>query len=164
MVNKYWLVIGHARHGKDTFCEILRNNHGLNFRSSSYAAAAHAVYPALSAKYGYASIDDCFEDRVNHRAEWKSLIKAFNTPNLTRLADRIYADNPVYCGLRDREEFEAIRAKYQPLIIWVDGSKRHPPEPADSMQLTEDDAEVVIDNNGSLALMHIQINALCSAL
>lgn len=155
------LVIGHGGHGKDTFCEILRDDHGLGFVSSSHAAAKHAVFPVLREKYGYETVDECLADRHNHRAEWKRLIKQYNTPNLTRLADQIYSECDTYCGLRDRDEFNAIVAKYNPQIIWVDASERKPPEPADSMELTEADAHIVINNNGAKSDLRPQAHALC---
>ena len=35
MANPKLLIIGHARHGKDTVAEILRDTHGYDFVSSS---------------------------------------------------------------------------------------------------------------------------------
>lgn len=44
---KKFLVIGHARHGKDTFAEILEEVFGLKFKSSSQAAVDIFIYDAL---------------------------------------------------------------------------------------------------------------------
>jgi hypothetical protein len=41
------MIMGHARHGKDTVCEILRDTYGFTFESSSMAAARYAIYPVL---------------------------------------------------------------------------------------------------------------------
>jgi hypothetical protein len=41
--------------------------------------------------------------------------------------------------------------------IWVDASKRHPPEPDTSCTITSSDADFIIDNNGSLAQLNSNI-------
>jgi hypothetical protein len=68
------LIIGHARHGKDSMAEILQENFGLKFKSSSEAAAEIFIYDVLKGKYSYKTPQECFKDRVNHRAEWHQLI------------------------------------------------------------------------------------------
>lgn len=145
------MIIGHARHGKDTACEILRNQYGLTFQSSSEAAAQRVIYPLLRDVYGYSTIEECLNDRANHRATWYQLIREYNTPDLARLAREIYADSDIYCGLRHAEEFEAIKAAgLFDYCIWVDASQRHPAEPASSCSVTRDHADIVLDNNGTL--------------
>jgi len=64
------LIIGHARHGKDTLAELLRDTFELKFVSSSQAASDIFIFDELKDKYGYTTPEECFEDRVNHRAEW----------------------------------------------------------------------------------------------
>ena len=61
------VITGHARHGKDTVCEYLRDNHGLSFVSYSRICLKKVVFPVLRKRYGYRSLDDCYADRVNHR-------------------------------------------------------------------------------------------------
>ena len=78
------IVLGYARHGKDSVCELLAR-HGYTFKSSSLFACEKVVYPALKDKYGYESIEACYQDRVNHRKEWFDLIAQYNTPDLTKL-------------------------------------------------------------------------------
>jgi hypothetical protein len=142
------MIIGHARHGKDTVCEILRDQYGLTFRSSSEAAAERVIYPILRDSYGYSTIEECLNDRANHRATWYQLIREYNTPDPTRLAREIYADNDIYCGLRHAEEFEAIKAAgLFDFCIWVDGSERHSQEPASSFSVSRQQADYLLDNN-----------------
>ncbi|MDR9452136.1 MAG: hypothetical protein RI637_13080, partial [Acidimicrobiia bacterium] len=139
---------GYGRHGKDTVAEIL-TNYGYTFVSSSWAAAEHAVFPVLGPKYGYESVEECFNDRANHRREWYELIKAYNTPDLARLARQIYSEADIYVGIRDRDEF--YDAKNEGLFdyaIWVDASHRLPVESTDSCTVNQQDADIVIDNNG----------------
>lgn len=139
------MICGHARHGKDTFCELL----GLKFASSSWVALEKVIWPEMG--WMYDSLEECFNDRMNHRAEWHNLITAYNTPDLTRLSRDIFADNDVYCGIRNREEFYA--AKEQGLFqfsVWVDASERHPPEDEGSCKLLPSDCDIIISNNGTL--------------
>ena len=152
------MIIGHARHGKDTVCEILRDQYGLTFRSSSEAAAERVIYPILRDAYGYSTIEECLNDRANHRSAWYQLIREYNTPDLARLAREIYSENDIYCGLRHAEEFEAIKAAgLFDYCVWVDASQRHPAEPASSCSLSRADADFVLDNNGTLEELQANI-------
>lgn len=150
MSKKKLLIIGHARHGKDTLAEILRDGWGYTFQSSSYAAAEKVVYPVLQPKYGYTSIEEAYEDRVNHRAEWKELITAYNTPDKTRLAKEIMQENDIYVGMRCKDELSACKAiGLFDHIIWVDAEGRVDPEDESSNTLSMDMADIVVDNSGT---------------
>ncbi len=61
------LVLGHKRHGKDTFAELLAEEFKYTFESSSQAAADIFLYDELKDKYSYETPEECFEDRMNHR-------------------------------------------------------------------------------------------------
>lgn len=145
------LIIGHARHGKDTMAEILQKEYGLAFKSSSEAAAEIFIYDSLKQKYGYKTFIECFEDRVNHRAEWYELIKEYNQNDRAKLAKQILEINDCYVGMREREEIlECKRQNIFDVIVWVDGSERLPLEPPDSFNITVDLADCIIYNNNSL--------------
>ncbi len=47
------LIIGNARHGKDTVCDILREEFNYSFRSSSDFCAEKFIYNELKLKYPY---------------------------------------------------------------------------------------------------------------
>ena len=142
------LVIGHARHGKDTVSEMLAKRMGLKFRSSSDFANERAVFPVLAPKYGYKTLNECYQDRVNHRQEWYELIRDYNGDDPARLVRELYQECDIYCGLRHREEFEAAKAEgLFGVVVWVDAIEREPAEPADSMSLTAADADVIFNNN-----------------
>lgn len=149
------LIIGHARWGKDSVAQILKDGWGLDFCSSSMAAAEKVVIPKLvdgEGKPFYSSVEECFADRVNHRATWKNLITEYNTPDKTRLAREIMAENDIYVGMRCHLELEeCIRGGVFDHIIWVDASYRKEPEPLSSNTITRDYADYVIDNNGSMS-------------
>lgn len=146
-----FLVIGHARHGKDTFAEILQEEFGLKFESSSQSAADIFIYDELKDKYGYKTPEECFEDRVNHRAEWKTMICDYNSPDKARLAKAILERSDCYVGMRDYEEIaECLRQDLFEIIIWVDASGRLELEDASSFNIDKSVAHVMIDNNGTL--------------
>lgn len=145
------LIIGHGRHGKDTVGEILRDTYGFKFTSSSWFCAEETIWDNWGCAV-YPDIKTMYDDRANHRQLWAQMISAYNIPNKTKTAatmlDRGY---DMYVGMRKKDELEACRsAGIFDLIVWVDRSKHLPLEPATSMNLSESDADVTIDNNGTL--------------
>lgn len=143
------LIVGHARHGKDTVTEFLSDALNLNFKGSSIICCESFIYDTLKDKYSYKSIIECYQDRVNHREEWHHLIADFCSQEKTALGDLIYKDYDIYCGVRASDECEAIIKKYNPIVIWVDASKRLPLEPEESMQIRYQPNWISVDNNGT---------------
>jgi len=144
------LIIGHARHGKDTLAELLRDSIGMKFESSSEAAADIFIFEMLREKYHYNSYMECFQDRVNHRGEWYDLICEYNKDDKAKLAKGILERADCYVGMRDREEIrECINQGLFDLIVWVDASERLPLELPDSFNIDKSCADIIIDNNGS---------------
>ena len=158
------IITGHARHGKDTVCEYIRDRYQLSFISSSYILLEEVIYPALKEKYNYSTKEECYEDRVNHRSEWFNLLVAYNTPDLSALGRVIFNKADIYCGLRNINEFESLKNDFQVLTIWVDSSKRLPPEDNSSMTILSEDCDYVLDNNGVLADLYINIDNLLSTI
>lgn len=150
------LVIGMARHGKDTFCEILKRNYGVTFSSSSAHVNEKAVFPFLKEKYGYDTLHQCYIDRVNHRKEWFDLIQDYCKDDQSRLAHEVLETCDVYCGMRNRKEFEASKELFD-VIVWVDRSKILEDEPDTSMDLTMDDADFIIDNNNDMRRLEDEV-------
>ena len=148
--NRKLLLVGAARWGKDTLAEILHEHYGLKFISSSQACADIFIYDELKDKYGYQTPEECFNDRVNHRQEWYELICEYNKDDKARLAKEILKYNNTYVGMRDSAEIkECLRQGLFDLVIWVDASKRLPPENSNSFNITTSDADIVIENNGT---------------
>lgn len=142
-------VIGYARHGKDTVAEILSEQFGYKFNSSSRFANELCVYPVLKEKYGYKTPDECYEDRVNHRAEWHQLIADYCAVDKSCLTREILEVNDIYVGIRCDKEFEASKKLFD-LIIWVEATERIGEiEPYESMKLNKSHADIIIDNNGT---------------
>lgn len=145
------LIIGHARHGKDTLAQYISEATGLTFKSSSQAASEIFLYDALKEKYGYQTPEECFEDRVNHRAEWHDLICEFNKDDKAALAKEILKRDDIYVGMRSSAEIEECLA--QNLFDYVIGvyDPRKPHEPTDSFDIDLwRDADFIIPNGGDL--------------
>jgi hypothetical protein len=142
------LILGNARHGKDTLAEILNRNFGMTFRSSSEAAAEIFIYENLKDKMGYKSFQECFDDRENHREIWYNMITEFNNPDRSKLAKEIITKSDCYVGMRNIDEFNESKSLFDH-IIWVDASKRLPEE-SGSFTIPKSAADMIIDNNGNL--------------
>lgn len=149
--NRKLLIIGHARHGKDTVAEMISKHFGLKVKGSSEMAAEIFIYDALKDKYGYKTPEECFEDRVNHRQEWYELICDYNKEDPTRLAKAIMKDNDIYCGMRSSVEIEECRN--QGVFDFVIGvfNPSVPSESRNSFSINLfQEADIVITNNGTL--------------
>lgn len=149
------MVIGNARHGKDSVCEILAADYGLSFVSSSQFVAERAVKPWLAERgITYPDFEAMYADRGNHRPAWFDAISAFNGEDPARLARELLTEHDIYCGMRCARELAAVKAsKLVDFTIWVDASRRLPPEDAKSMTVTRDMADYVIDNNGPVEVL-----------
>lgn len=153
------LILGHGRHGKDTVAELMAER-GLSFASSSLYAAEKVVRPAL-AEVGitYDSLEECYADRVNHRAFWYDQISAFNGGGKSRLAELILENHDVYVGMRSQREYVASLPLFD-YVVWVDASKRGlPPEPRDSFDIDYDPLIMqLIDNNKDLKHLEREVD------
>lgn len=155
------LIIGHARHGKDTAAEYLATQYGFTFRSSSQMAAEIFIFDSLRTKYGYQTFEECYEDRMNHRAEWYRLIRSYNYPDKTRLAQKIMERADIYVGMRDRDEIEACREKkIFDYIIWIDAHQRLPQEPPDSFNIDISLSDYIVNNNLTEGHMRFGLDSL----
>ena len=146
------MLMGYARHGKDSVLDILRGvEYGFTAINSSEFVNKEAVFPYLAPLYGYKTLEECYADRVNHRAEWMRLINAYNTPDLARMSRGIFNTCDIYAGIRNADEFrEARHQKLFNYAIWVEASERMPPEPNDSCTVRPEMADLIIHNNGPL--------------
>ena len=160
-----FLVIGHGRHGKDTVCEMLADNYGYSFESSSRFCSKLFIFNDLNDKYGYANEEECYADRHNHRAEWYDAICNYNVPDPSRLGREIFNAHDIYCGLRNKKEFHAMQnSGVFDHAIWVDRSDHLPPESKSSMSLEQWMSDFTIDNNGNLTDLEFNVNQLISRI
>lgn len=159
------LIIGHGRHGKDTVCEILSTAYGFKFESSSAFCARKFIYDELKDKYGYSSYEECYVDRHNRRAEWFDMIHNYCKGDYSRLGREIFSEYDIYCGLRNKSEFHAMKnSSVFDFCIWVDRSDYLPLEPRSSMTLEPWMADYVIDNNSSLEMLEKHTRELACLL
>lgn len=146
-------VLGHARHGKDTLAGLLARHYGFTFTSSSLFGAEKAVKPWLEKWHDmtYRTLEDMYADRVNHRSLWYQAIAEYNTPDKARLGRELLSEFDLYVGLRNVDELNALKKeKAFSTVLWIDASKRLPPEPDTSCNITPDDCDLIIDNNKGL--------------
>jgi hypothetical protein len=151
------LIIGHARHGKDTLAEYWRDEYGMTFRSSSMACCEAFIFGALRIACGYPTIEDCYRDRVNRRALWHDMISDYNKEDPARLGKLIVRDmgNDCYVGMRSKREVEACMSEgLFDLVVWVDALDRLPPEDVSSFDIDKSIADIVISNNGTFSEFH----------
>ena len=160
-MKKKLLVIGHGRHGKDTVCEMLRDDYDYSFESSSQFCSKLFIYNNLKEKYGYETEEQCYADRHNHRAEWYDAICDYNVPDAATLGREMFSAYDIYCGLRNKREFFAMKnTGVFDYCIWVDRSMHLPPESSDSMSLEQWMADFTIDNNGTLENLKFNLDKL----
>ena len=147
------LIIGETGHGKDTFAEFVREFTGAKFISSVYFATRKIIYPVLQPLYNYQSLEECYEDRINHHEVWYKLIRDFNTPNKTALATALLQDYDICVGMRSADELKACKAaNLFDAIVLVDASERLDCRESAAVRTEMASvADTVINNNGSQA-------------
>jgi len=158
------LIIGHMRHGKDTVAELIEEFTGMSFKSSSEMAAEIFIYDELKDKYGYSSFMECFEDRVNHRAEWHNLICDYNILDKARLGKEILKYNDMYVGMRSQIEIDkCVEDGIFDMIIGVFDPDK-PLEPKDSFDINLFATSDIIIPTGDLKLVREKVRKFCSLL
>jgi len=141
------LILGDMRSGKDTLGELLNKHFGMTFKSSSEMAMELFIFDEIAEKFGYSTMEECFEDRVNHRTLWYKMICGYNKDDRARLAKDIVKEHDCYVGMRDLDEFNASKELFD-VIIWVDASKRlGTSENTNKIPVSE--ANIVLTNDGS---------------
>jgi dephospho-CoA kinase len=145
------ILTGYKEHGKDKACELLNQMFRMTSVSSSWYACETFLYDKLKKRFGYTTIEECYEDRKNLRDIWFQEIYEYNQEVPYRMADEIWQKYNIYNGLRNRKEFNGIIGKYPNVfVIWIDASKRKERESSSSMELDVGDANYVLDNNGTI--------------
>lgn len=158
------LIIGHARHGKDTIAGMIEKETGMSFKSSSEMAAQIFIYDELKEKYGYKTFMECFEDRMAHRQEWYELIRDYNNPDKAKLAKEILQHNDMYVGMRDQEEInKCIKDEVFDMIIGVFDPNK-PLEPKESFNIDLFLSSDIIIPTGDLDKSRRSVKLLCDLL
>lgn len=157
------IITGYGQHGKDTVCEYLKDKFGITYGTSSVIANDLFIFNTLKDRFGYTSKEECFQDRHNHRQLWFDLICEYNNPK-HRLGQYLFSKYDVYCGLRSKEELDALRANgLVKAVVWVDASKRKEKE-VGSIDISESDADFTLCNNGSLQELYANVDRMIRGL
>ncbi len=144
------ILMGYGDCGKGTACKFLMNELGVSSISSSFLACKLFMFEKLKDQFGYKTEQECYDDRRNYRAIWYNEIRAFNDEDLCALGKILFANYTIYDGIRNKEEFYALKEQgLFDLAIWIDSSERIENESADSMSLSKEDADIVLLNNGT---------------
>lgn len=147
------LILGYGRHGKDTFAEMLAEATGLEFVSSSFAAAEEVLLPLFNGRDdlpSYDNVDACYADRSNHRAVWFDAISGYNTPDKSKLPAKVLEIGDMYVGMRCKHELQASLHLFDH-VVWVDASERGlPPEDESSCTVAFAPHMFAVDNSGDL--------------
>lgn len=153
--------------GKDLCAEFIRDRLGYSFESSSYFACKYFLFDKLKEEFGYDNIEECYKDRHSEgmRQRWFEEIKLLNKDDETFLSRNIFSVHQIYVGLRSRSELLAAKEEFKDLLcIWVDSSKRCILEGNESCDITEDDCDIVVGNNGSLEEFEVKLDKLVRLL
>ena len=153
------LIIGYARHGKDTVAEILARKYGFRFTSSSEFVGREIIWEDWGKRF-YPDFDAMFADRVNHRELWMRMISLYNTPQKDRTARTMLSRGyDMYVGMRRADELDASRHLFD-YVIWVERAG-FPPETG-SMDITKELAkpDYVIHNGGTLEELEASVDVV----
>ena len=123
------------------------------------------IYNDLKDKYNYTSEEECYADRHNHRKEWYDAICDYNVTDGAALGREMFAEYDIYCGLRNKREFFAMKnTSVFDYAIWVDRTDHLPTESKDSMSLEQWMADYTIDNNGDLQRLKKNVHILMQTI
>jgi len=150
-MSKKILILGHARHGKDTLAQIIRDSVGLQCESTSMIAAKNFIFDKLKELYNYSSIEECWMDRVNHREEWYNLICNFNKEDRSAFVKSVMKTNDIYVGLRSKDELDQCKREniFDYIIGVYDSTK--PKESIKSFNIDIfKECELIVCTNSSL--------------
>jgi hypothetical protein len=92
-------------------------------------------------------LEECYDDRINHRVEWYNAIRSFNQGDEARLSAAIFAEYDMYVGIRSRVEFLAAK-HLSDLSIWVEAGQRVP-QVDPTCKILATDCDIILDNNGT---------------
>lgn len=131
-------VIGHGRSGKDTVAELMAKQTGLRFDGSISWCVKERVADVLGA-----SSQSSWENRHQHRDEWRRIIDGFRASDPGCVIQDILCHADIVSGIRSRAEFEATKHLFKH-VIWIE--RDVPIDP--TLELTRADATSEIDSTG----------------
>lgn len=162
------IIVGPARHGKDTLADMLDELNGWSYRSSSEFVAERFGMKYLEEKHDlkYANLAECMADRVNHRLAWYESVRAYVGDDKSKLTREILASYDIYVGMRGADELVASRDLIN-ASIWVEAPVRighNPDEVIGPNLITKDQCDIVIYNDGCLSDLYEAARELTTIL
>lgn len=143
-------LIGASQHGKDTVGKLIEKHSDLKCTASSEAALELFLFDILSAKHGYKTIQEAYENRHKNRKEWFESIQQYNKEDKTRLAREVMKKGSVYVGMRDPDELHAcLEENVFDLTLGI-FDPRKPLETHSKVTSALDDSDYVIYNDRNL--------------
>lgn len=140
-------ICGLGRHGKGTAARYLADRYGFVYQQSTSEAAAELVFGALRDRYGYETVEQCWQDRAAHRDEWALVIDDHNRDDPAALyREMARKGNTILEGIRRRDELEACWGDVVEMSLWIDAGLRVGGEDQ-TCEIQPGDCDVVIDNN-----------------
>lgn len=150
-------ICGHGRAGKDTAAEWLAKHTGLRYVAGTSYWARHLVFERMSG-YGYDNADECWQDRHNYRKIWAKIIGEYNRRDPVQLYRDCLAEQDLLTGVRWLHEFKAIKESGL-CDVWM--FVHRPGIPVDpTCEITADDCDIAIRNDGTLDEFHEKLRRL----
>ena len=89
------------------------------------------------------------------------MIHDYCRDDLARLGRNLFAEHDIYCGLRNKREFFAMKnEEIFDYAIWVDRTDHLPTEDPSSMSIEQWMCDYTIDNNGDLKRLQRNVDVL----
>lgn len=149
-------INGYAQHGKDTVADMFVRVGKLIKLNASHFIAYDIMH--LTDLGPYESLQECYEDRVNHRATWYDFIRERNADMPNYYVEKCLEGGDMFVGHRNRSEFELSKDMFD-ATIWVDASERGlPKEDISSCDLDVTGHDFVINNGRSLEWTEEQVS------
>lgn len=156
-------ICGLGRHGKGTAARYLADHYGFTYQQSTSEAAAEIVFHALRDRYGYETVEQCWQDRAAHRDEWALVIDDHNRDDPAALyRAMVQHGNTILEGIRRRDELVAcVERGLANLTIWIDAGLRVGTGDV-TCEIQPGDCDVVVDNNLDQAALYEQLDLFAS--
>ena len=157
-INKL-MVCGYGEHGKDEACRYIAEKTTLRYKLSTSEMFAEIVFAAVGAHMGYKNVQECWDDRRNHRQLWYEIIVDQNANLRVYHAHLLMTD--ILNGIRNPAEFkQLLQENIVQLAIWVDASVRKASTISSECKITPDMCHVYIDNNRDLPYLYSQLDSV----
>lgn len=152
------------RSGKDHAAEYLKNCIGLRYESSSMFAIRTVLFERLNKEFGFKTPEDAFANRQTpEMRKWLyDAISAINKDDPTELSNAIFLENDCYVGIRNYVELDAAKRRWSDvLVIWIDAEGRVATEDVDSCTIKKTQADIIIENKGTVEEFNDKLRRLC---